>query len=226
MRFGLVSRAKRGVTRTGFSLVAAREFAVVLGDGVLIAGRDSDRVGVTDRTALVFVELVAQLQFERVHGADQLLAHLLNQGGVPREASRVQIAHLFNQGLQLLLRLGTILHCGANLVEKVQPLVNLALRVGRVGTLIRRHGPTGDAGIAGVKIAIERAVAIPSTPGRTRDAVADRAGLAGAGLTRLWRSAGLTRLPVATELAGLGLATRLTLSRRGVGAAANASQFV
>ena len=131
-------------------VAAAGEFAVVLGDRVLIAGGDLGRVGVADRAALVFIELAAQLQFQRVHVADELLVHLLDQRGIPGETAGIQIAHLIDQRLQLLPRLGTILHRGANLVEKVQSLVDLALRIGRVGTLLRRHGLAGDARIAGV----------------------------------------------------------------------------
>ena len=115
-------------------VASAGEFAVVLGDRVLIAGGDLGRVGVADRAALVFIELTAQLQFQRVHVADELLVHLLNQSGIPREPAGIQTAHLIDQGLQLLPRLGTILHYGTNLVEKVQSLVNLALSIGRVGT--------------------------------------------------------------------------------------------
>ena len=121
-----------------FLVAAAGELAVVLGDRVLIAGGDLGRIGVADRAALVFVELAAQLQFQRVHAADELLVHLLDQSGIPGETAGIQIAHLIDQGLQLLPRLGTILHHGANLVEKVQSLVDLALGVGRVGTLLGR----------------------------------------------------------------------------------------
>ena len=89
---------------------------------------------------------------------------------------------MIDQGLQLLPRLGTILHGGANLVEKVQSLVDLALRIGRVGTLLRRHGLTGDASIAGVIAAIHVAVAIAPAAARiarrTGDAVADLTALA------------------------------------------------
>jgi len=52
------------------------------------------------------------LQFQRVHAADELLVHLLDQGGIPGETAGIQIAHLIDQGL---------------LVEKVQSLVDLAL---------------------------------------------------------------------------------------------------
>ena len=200
-------------------MAAAGEFAVVLGDRILIAGGDLGRVGVADRAALVFIELAAQLQFQRVHAADELLVHLLDQGGIPGETAGIQIAHLIDQGLQLLPRLGTILHYGANLVEKVQSLVNLALGIGRVGTLLRRHGLTGDASIAGVIAAKHVAIAIARAAGRiayrTGEAVADRTRLASACLTTLaglavlpwlltWLT-GLTGLPVAVELAGLEL---------------------
>ena len=102
-------------------------------------------------------------------------------------------------------RLGTILHCGTNLVQKVQSLVNLALRIGRVGTLLGRYGLTGDASIAGILAAIYVPVA-PATARiahRTCDAVADRTRLASAGLTGLLAT-GLTALTL-TALARLAL---------------------
>src|SRR5471030_1535549 len=111
-------------------VACAGELAVVLGDRVPIAGGNLGRVGVADRAAAVFVELAAQLQFERIHVADKLLVHLLNHGGIPRETAGIEIAHLIDQGLQLVPGLGSILHHGANLVEKVQPLFNLALGIG------------------------------------------------------------------------------------------------
>jgi hypothetical protein len=149
---------------------------------------------------------------------------------------------LIDQCLQLLARLGTILHYGANLVEKVQSLVNLALGIGRVETLLRRRGLTGESVIAGVIGANPAAIgrATGRIAYRTADPVADIARLARACLTALaglavWRLllAGLTALtglPVARELAGLerlatGLAG-LTLARLRVGTSAEASQLV
>src|SRR5471030_422145 len=147
-------------------VAGAGEFAVVLGDRVPIAGGDLGRVGVADRAAAAFIQLAAQLQFERVHVADELPVHLLHQGGIPRETAGIQIAHLIDQRLQLLPGLGTILHYGANLVEEVQSLVDLALGVGRVGTLLGRHGLTGDARIAGVIGTHPVAIAIGRATGR------------------------------------------------------------
>jgi hypothetical protein len=93
---------------------------------------------------------------------------------------------LIDQGLHLLTRLGTILHHRANLVEKVQSLVNLALIIGRAGTALRRHRLTGDPSIAGIIAAKPEAIAIaPATcwiSYRAGDAVADSAWLALAGL--------------------------------------------
>jgi hypothetical protein len=112
--------------------------------------------------------------------------HLLDQGGIPGEAAGIQIAHLIDEGLQLLARLRAILHRGTNLVEKVQSLVNLALGIARVGTLLGRHGVTGDVRIAGVIGANAVAIAIGRATGRiayrTGEAVTDRTGLASAGL--------------------------------------------
>jgi hypothetical protein len=171
--------------------------------------------------------------------------HLINQSGIPRETAGIQTAHLIDQGLQLLPRLGTILHYGTNLVEKVQSLVNLALGIGRVGTLLGRHGPTGYASIAGVISANSAAIAVGrATTGWiaywTGEAVPDRTRLTSACLTTLaglavlpwlltWLT-GLTRLPVAVELAGLELLAAglpgLTLSRLRVGTSAETGELV
>jgi len=139
--------------------------------------------------------------------------HLLNQGGIARKAFGIQIAHLIDQGLQLLARLGTILDYGTNLVEKVQSLVNLALGIGRVGSRLGSHGLPGDVGIAGVIGAIPVAIAIAAARVAcgTGDAVADRtcqgSGALAAGLTGLTGLATLTGLAL---LASLALLTTLT----------------
>jgi len=154
--------------------------------------------------------LAAQLQFQRVHAADKLLVHLLDQGGISREPAGVELAHLIDQRLQLLPRLGTILHYGANLVEQVQSLVDLALSIGRVRTLLGRHGLTGDASIAGVIGAIAVAVAIAAATGRiacrTSDAIPD---ITCQGLPPLATGALATGLTLTTLT---GLAAALTAS--------------
>ena len=191
-------------------MAAAGEFAVILGDRILIAGGNLVRVGVADGAAPAFIELAAQLQFQRIHAADELLVHLLDQGGIPGETAGIQFAHLIDQRLQLLPRFGTILHYGANLVEQIQTLVNLALGIGRIGTLLGRHCLTGDAGIAGVIGAKPVAIAIPATGHiayRTGDAVADRTRFASAGLACL--PSGLTRLASGSLAAGLTALTAL-----------------
>jgi hypothetical protein len=121
---------------------------------------------------------------------------------------------LIDQRLQLLPRLGTILHCGANLVEQIQSLVNFALSIGRVGTLLGRHGLTGDASIASVVGAIPVAIAIAATVGiarRAGDAVSDITCQGSAGLTRLATGALAAVLTTLTTLtAGLTGLTGLT----------------
>jgi len=135
---------------------------------------------------------------------------------------------LIDQGLQLAPRFGTILHYGTNPVEKIQSLVDVALRIGGVGTLLRRHGATGNSSVAGVNVAVCVAFAIAAATGCiadwTSEAVADLASSAGltsllpglaavlsvlplllTGLTGLLP--GLTGLPVTAELAGLELLT-------------------
>lgn len=129
--------------------------------------------------------------------------HLLDQRRIAGETAGVEIAHLLDQRLQLLPRLGTFLHYCANAVEKVQTLINLALSIGRVRALLGRHGMTGDLRIAGIPGANVSAVAILllATAGianRTRGAIA-YASLASAALLATL----LTTLP--------GLSTLLSL---------------
>jgi hypothetical protein len=121
--------------------------------------------------------------------------HLFDQRGFVRQTAGIEFAHLFDQRLQFLLRLGSILHRGANLVESVQPLLNLALRIGGIGALLRSHGLTLGARVAEAQSAIAGAVAVAPASGR----IADLATLS-------WLLSGLaalTWLPVTRQLAGL-----------------------
>jgi hypothetical protein len=160
---------------------------------------------------MVLIELAAQLQFQRVYAADELLVHLLDQGGIAGETFGIEIAHLIDERLQLLPRFGVLLHRGANLVENVQTLVDLALGVGWVGTLLRRHGLTHDVSIASVKVAIRRTAGIATSriPHWAGLAITHRTGLASAALTSLLAAGTLaatltTLLPtLATLLSGL-----------------------
>jgi hypothetical protein len=206
----------------GALVAGAGELAIIFGHRILITGRNLGRVGVADGAAVVFVELVAKLQFQSVHAADKLLVHLLHQAWIAWETAGIEIAHFINQGLQFLARLRTILHDGTNLVEQVQSLIDLALRIGRVRCLLGRHGTARDAGVPGVVARKRAASAIRNgTAGIsywTRDAIADTTRLSSAWLP-CWLSARLSRrlaiLPVARKLAGLewltaGLCTSLT----------------
>jgi hypothetical protein len=68
---------------------------------------------------------------------------------------------LFDKRLQLLPSFGTILHRGANLVQKIQSLVDLSLSIGRIEALRTRWGSAGgESAIAGIKVAVYRGVAI------------------------------------------------------------------
>jgi hypothetical protein len=58
--------------------------------------------------------------------------HLFNESGIPRETAGIEIAHLLDQGLQLLPLFGIILNGRANLIESVQRLVDLTLGIGWV----------------------------------------------------------------------------------------------
>src|SRR5579859_323889 len=92
--------------------------------------------------------------------------HLLYQAWIPGETFGIEIAHLIDQRLQFALCLRTILYCRANSVEQVQSLVNVALGVGRIGTLLRRNSAAGDVSIAGVVTAIHGGTAIGPAPRR------------------------------------------------------------
>ena len=106
---------------------AAGKLAIVFGDGFLITRRYLRRVRVANRPTARFVQLPPQLQFERVYFADQLLVHLLHQRRVAWEPARIELAHLIDQRLQLLLRFGTILHRAFHLVQQIQTLFDLTL---------------------------------------------------------------------------------------------------
>jgi hypothetical protein len=196
---------------------AAGEFAVILGDRVLIARWDLGRVGVSNRAAAVFIELATQLQFQRVHVADQLLVHLFNQGGIPGETAGIQIAHFLDQGLQLCPRLGIVLDRGANLVQSVQGLIDLALGVGGARILLRSDGllATGASGarvLTGIDVAVGGAAGTAAA--RITGEVADGAPLASAALTWLTLTIALAlalALPLTLTLT-LTLSLSLTLS--------------
>ena len=102
-----------------------------------------------------------------------LLLYLLDEGGIPGVTAGIQFAHLVNQGLQLAPRLGTILHYGTDLVEKIQSLVNLALRIGRVGTSLGRYSLTLDSSIASVIAAKPVTIATSRAAGRVPDLTSD-----------------------------------------------------
>jgi hypothetical protein len=136
--------------------------------------------------------LAPQLQFERVHAADELLVHLLDKRGIAGETAGIEVTHLVDEGLQLLLRLGTILHGWTHLVERGQRLVDLALRIGGIRTFLRRNGVTLDVSIACVVIAVCSAATVIT------------AGGAIARLTRL-TSARLSPVLAALTLTGLAL---------------------
>jgi hypothetical protein len=83
-----------------------------------------------------------------------------------------------------LLGFRTILHGGANLIEKVQALFDLALRIGWIRPALRRDRLTGDARVPRIPstidaVAIGPAATIHST---TSDTIPHLAGLATSGL--------------------------------------------
>jgi hypothetical protein len=214
-------------------MAAAGEFAIVLGDRIPIASRNLCRIGVADGAAMVLIELAPQLQFQRVYAADELLVHLFDQGGIPGETFGIETAHLIDERLQLLPRFGAILHSGANLVEDVQTLVDVALGIGRVGTLLGRHGLAHDVSIAGVKVAIRGTTAIPTgrIPHWTGETIAHRTRLASAALTALLLAtstlaSALTALLTALAALLTGLLTGLTALLAGLAALPVAAELL
>lgn len=185
---------------TSCGLVSAGKLAIILGDGVLIARRNLGRVSVADRPALALFEPPAQLQFEPIHLAHELLMHLLDESGIARETAGIEITHLIDQRLHLLLVFGIVLHCGTNLIEGAQSLINLALGVGRVLAWPRHRGRTGCyLGVAGVDVAV----------GRTASTAAPRTVVVD--LTRLAALCHLTALTLSALSLSLSLALPLSL---------------
>jgi hypothetical protein len=180
-------------------MASAGELAVVFRYRVLIAGGNFGRIRVAYRAAPGFVQLAAQLQFQRVDIADELLMHLLYQLGISAETGGIQIAHLVDESLQLLPRLRAILHYRAKLVENIQALIDLALGIGGIRTLLRRRGLPGNARVAGVHRAAIASVGVGIACCPAGDPVADSTGLA-------------CRLTTSTALAATTLASLLTLS--------------
>ncbi len=114
-------------------------------------------------------------------------------------------------------RFRTVLDGGAHLVENVQTLIDLALGVGRVGTLLGRDSLTHDVRIAGVKVAIRHAAAIAARriPHWTGLAIAHRTRLASAALTSLLLASGAltAALPALALTAWLTALTALPADR-------------
>lgn len=148
------------------------------------------------------LHLPAQLQFERVHFADELLVHLLDQRRIAGETARIESAHLLYQLLQLRLSLGTILNDCADSVEKIQSLVDVALGIRWVGTLLRCGGAPLNASIASVVTAIGAAPAIAGAAARIADGTSE----AVAYTAPLWIAAVLTALTGLVALAAAALA--------------------
>ena len=77
-------------------VTSAGEFAVILGDRILIPGGNLGWIGIPNRAALLLVELAAQLQFQRIHITQELLVHLLDQAGIAGETAGIEVTHLID----------------------------------------------------------------------------------------------------------------------------------
>src|SRR5579871_1466421 len=99
--------------------------------------------------------------------------HLLNQGRIPREAAGVKIAHLIDESLQLLACFGTVLNCGAHLIQQVQSLINFTLRIGGSETLLGSNRPSCYVSVAGIHTAEGITIAVGSAASRISDGSCD-----------------------------------------------------
>jgi hypothetical protein len=152
-----------------------------------------------------------------------LLVHLLDQRRIPRETARIQFLHLIDQRLQLLPRLGAVLHGAPNLIKQIQALLDLTLRISRIRTLLRSRGAPGNVRIARVEVPKDGSVAIAATriSCRARDAVADLTTLPAATLSTLLAAltallalaAALLALPALLALTTLPTLTALLSAR-------------
>src|SRR5271156_6582375 len=64
---------------------------------VLIAARYGQRIHTADLTGLLIIETLAQLQFQRVQFAEQLLMNVLDHLRVAGKAPEIQMLHLADQ---------------------------------------------------------------------------------------------------------------------------------
>jgi len=181
---------------------SAGEFSVILGNGRLVTRGHLRRVCIANRAARILIELLAKLKLESVHVGNKLLAHLLNERGIAGESAGVQVLHLVDQRLQLLLRFGAFLYRAANLIQQVQALFDFALGVGGAGALLRRNRAARYVSVPRVEVAEHGGVAIAAAgiPCCAGDAVSDLTAAASVGLSAI-ASAALTALLTTLTLA-------------------------
>lgn len=192
------------------------ELAIVFGDRILIAGGNSRRIGIANCAALAFVELLADLQFQRVDLRRKLLVHRLQLLGITLEAIRIESAHLVNQRLYLSAGFGAFLHGRFHLIQDAHFLIDFALRILRSRASIRRDRLTLDVCVAGVPAAEVSALPLAAARIAHRPSltIADALGIAAVlttGAVLVAHAGGLLSTALATSPA-LALLALLTLS--------------
>lgn len=199
--------------------MAAGELSIVLGDRVAVAFWNPGRIGIANRTAVALFELLTQPQLQGVHVTDELLMDLLDQARISWEPAGIEIAHLVDERSEFALCLRIVLHDRANRAQKVQALVNLALRIGRVRPLWRCSGTAALELIAAwvpgpldAAIAIAPATVAHGSSHTVADTIHSTAHLAGlAGLSVLSRLATGAALLLATWTGLLAARQRVAL---------------
>ena len=112
-------------------LAGLTQAAVILGDGFLVALRDSLRVAAAHLAGILVVELPAQLQFQLIYIGKHLRMQLLDERGVAGEAAGVEAFHLLNEFLDFLGSFGVFADGLAKLIQIAQRIVIGALRRNR-----------------------------------------------------------------------------------------------
>src|SRR6185437_119828 len=106
---------------------------------IVVPRRRRLRLAPPDLAALRFVELLAQVQLQRVHRVQQFLVHLRHHLRIPREPAGIEIAGLRDQILNRPLRRGILRQRLPEVVQGFEILLDRPLRVRWVRPLLRRH---------------------------------------------------------------------------------------
>jgi len=70
------------------------ETSEIIRHRILIASRHGERIRTVDLTGLLVIQIAAQLQFQRVDVAEQLLTDVLDHRRIARKATNIQVLHV------------------------------------------------------------------------------------------------------------------------------------